>query len=60
MDIHLPKNPSSMLIAVEQYDSNKFAALTALIPQDLVKSNYMKSELIFIGKLFINYFRSRI
>ncbi|CAF0932997.1 unnamed protein product [Rotaria sordida] len=48
IDIHLPRRPPSMLTAVEQYDSTKYAALTALIPHNLVKSNYMKSEFIFI------------
>ncbi|CAF3644851.1 unnamed protein product [Rotaria sp. Silwood1] len=48
LNIHLPKKPSSMLTVVEQYNSTKYAALTALIPHNLVKSNYMKSELIFI------------
>ncbi|CAF3914265.1 unnamed protein product, partial [Rotaria sp. Silwood1] len=48
LNIHLPRKPSSMLIAVEQYNTTKYAALTALIPHNLVKSNYMKSEFIFI------------
>ncbi|CAF3278735.1 unnamed protein product [Rotaria sp. Silwood2] len=51
IDIHLPRIPPPMLTAIEQYDTTKYAALTTLIPRNLVKSNYMKSELIFIGML---------
>ena len=51
IDIRFPSNPPSILTAVEQYESNKYAILTALIPNDLNKSNYTQPELIFIGML---------
>jgi len=55
IDINLPRRSLSMLVAVEQYNSTKYAALTALIPSDSVKFNYMTPEFIFIGMFMRNF-----